>query len=56
MIHHNMINGKCPKDTTIFQVGYVHPESVKTGDFFEIRIDDFGDKKKADPRLREVRA
>jgi len=45
-LHHNMRDGKDPKDTSLFQVGYVHKDNVQENHFMEVRIDDFGDKRK----------
>ena len=40
-VHHNL---KKAKDTSTFEVEYIHPVPLKCGDFFEVRIEDLGEK------------
>jgi len=40
-IVHNVVLGS--RNTTGFEVEYLHPQAVKDGDFWEVRIDDIGE-------------
>ena len=57
IVHHNMSNSNSAESGHLFHLGYIHPEPIQLDDFFEIRIEDFGDRhRSADSNTRKLEA